>query len=233
MKTVLAIRHLSFEDLGTLQPWFVTHGYDITYVDATTDNLQAIDVLSPDVVVVLGGPIGAYDEELYPFLREEMALIGKRLDSARPLMGICLGAQLIARLLGARVAPMGVKEIGYAPLALTPAGQDSVLRPLAGLPVLHWHGDRFGIPEGATHLASSAVCDHQAYMLGSTVLGLQFHLEADAATLERWLVGHACELGQAGIDVRALRAMAGSVQEVLPAAAHAVMSAWLQPSPTA
>lgn len=226
-RTAVAIRHIHFEDLGTLEPLLQSRGYTVRYVDATVENLQAVNALEPDLLVVLGGPIGAFDDEQYPFVADEADLVGRRLASQQPILGICLGAQLIARALGAKVYALGTKEIGFGALQLTDDGRDSVLAALGDTPVLHWHGDQFDIPAGATRLAGTAVGANQAFSLGDRVLGLQFHLEADTRFLERWLVGHANELGQAGIDPRALRGDAQQVQERLAAASSAVFAAWL------
>ncbi|WP_432240664.1 glutamine amidotransferase [Herbaspirillum robiniae] len=225
--TVLALRHVHFEDLGNLAPILETRGYRIEYLDATVDNLFAIDASMADLMVVLGGPIGAFDEALYPFLEGELALVRKRLDSGRPLLGICLGAQLIARALGARVYPMGVKEIGFSPLRISAQGAVSPVAALADVPVLHWHGDQFDIPAGAVHLASTAIGANQAFSVGATVLGLQFHVEAATRGIERWLVGHANELGQCEIDPRTLRTDAAMHGGRLEMAAAALMSRWL------
>ncbi|WP_288407591.1 glutamine amidotransferase [uncultured Herbaspirillum sp.] len=227
MKTAIAIRHLHFEDLGTLGPLLAARGYAVRYLDATTEDWCAADAVAADLLVVLGGPIGAFDDALHPFLADELAVISGRLRSRRPLLGICLGAQLIARALGAGVSGMGFREIGFAPLALAPAGEASPLAALGGVPVLHWHGDRFEIPAGATRLAGTPVCDNQAFGVGRHVLALQCHLEADPRHIERWLVGHACELAQAGIDPRALRAEARALQSDLPLAAQGVFASWL------
>jgi len=233
MKAVIAIRHLDFEDLGTLEPLLASRGYTVRYLDATTDDLRTVDTASADLLVVLGGPIGAFDDTLYPFIKDELAMIQQRLESRRPLLGICLGAQLMARALGAGVASMGVKEIGFAPLTLTPAGGASPLAALGRVPVLHWHGDRFDIPAGATRLAGTAICANQAFSIGGHVLALQCHLEADPRRIERWLVGHACELAQAGIDPRALRAEAQALRSDLPVAAQAAFASWLDGIETA
>lgn len=227
MKTVIALRHLHFEDLGTLEPLLVARGYAVRYVDATTDDLHALDMAAADLLVVLGGPIGAFDDHIYPFIRDELAVVLQWLASRRPLLGICLGAQLIARALGASVASMGVKEIGFAPLTLTQDGEGSPLAALGQTPVLHWHGDHFGIPDGATRLAGTQTCANQAFSIGRNVLALQCHLEANPRQIERWLVGHACELAQAGIDARALRSEAQALQSGLPQVARAVFTAWL------
>ena len=227
MKTALAIRHLDFENLGTLEPLLAARGYAVRSLDATTDDLRTVNTAAADLLVVLGGPISAFDDAIYPFVGDEIAVILQRLKSQRPLLGICLGAQLIARALGAGVASMGVKEIGFAPLTLTPEGEASPLAVLGKVPVLHWHGDRFDIPAGATRLAGTPSCANQAFSVGRHVLALQCHLEADPRQIERWLVGHACELAQAGIDPRALRTDAQALQSSLPLAARAAFTAWL------
>lgn len=231
MKTAIALRHLHFEDLGTLAPLLGELGYSVRYIDPCLDALSADAADTSDLMVVLGGPMGAFDEAAYPFLRAELQLIQRRLDNGRPLLGICLGAQLIARLCGARVAPMGYKEIGFGELRLTPAGQASILAPLAGIPVLHWHGDRFELPGNAVLLASTTKCRQQAYSLGKQVLGLQFHLEAELASMERWLVGHCHELGQAGISPASLRQQARQHGPALAKAARQVISHWLADQP--
>lgn len=229
MKSLVAVRHIHFEDLGTLEPMLREKGYDIRYVDATVDRLDARELQAADLLVVLGGPIGAFEEGAYPFLANELEMIRQRLAADTPILGVCLGAQLIARVLGAEVYPMGVKEIGFAPLDLTPEGRSSPLAALGDTPVLHWHGDQFDIPASAVRLASTPICPNQAFAVGSHVLGLQFHLEATPGLLERWLVGHASELAQAGIDPRTLRAQARQAEASgrLAAAARSVMGAWL------
>lgn len=227
MKTAVAFRHVPFEDLGTLAEVLHAHGYHWRYIDTPVSTLTHLDPLDADLLVVLGGPIGAYEEDLYPFLKQELHHIRQRLAQGKPVLGICLGAQLMARALGAEVAPMGVKEIGYAPVSVTANAQRALLSPLDNLPVLHWHGDRFVIPDGATHLASSRVCDNQAFMVGPHALAFQFHPEVSPVALEGWLVGHACELALAGIDPRELRRQAALYSPALVTATQQVIGGWL------
>lgn len=228
MKTAIAIRHVHFEDMGTLEPLLHQHGYRTCYYDAGIQRLDRVEIQEANLLVVLGAPIGAFDQDAYPFLIQELNLIKQRIETRRPLLGICLGAQLMARTLGASVTPMKRKEIGFSPVALTVAGQASSLAALpGGTPVLHWHGDQFAIPAGLQSLATTYLCPHQAFALEDYGLGLQFHLEVDAQRLESWFIGHAIELLQAGIDPRILRSQAEEHGARLKKAADAVFNLWL------
>lgn len=207
MPETLALRHVPFEDLGTLEPLLRARGHRQRYVEAPREDIGALDPGAPDLLVVLGGPIGAYDERNYPFLEAEIALIERRLAAGRPTLGICLGAQLIARALGARVYPASGKELGWAPLELSAAGRSSCLRHLDRTAVLHWHGDTFDLAPGATLLASTEACPNQAFAYGPATLALQFHLEAAGRALESWFVGHTMEIAATpGVTVAKLRA---------------------------
>lgn len=225
IKTLLVLRHVAFEDLGAFAAPLEAAGYAIRYAQMGVDSVGAGD--DPDLLIVLGGPIGAYEEAAYPWLMDELGLIAARLKAQRPVLGICLGAQLMARALGAKVYPGPAKEIGWGALTLTRAG-DEVLAPFKDLPVLHWHGDTFDLPAGAQNLASTALCAHQAFRYGRHALAFQFHPEAQAQGFERWLIGHACEIAATkGIAVADLRSDTGHYAAASARAGVAVLQNWL------
>lgn len=228
MKSAVAIRHVLFEDLGAFGPLLAGAGFDVRYSDVGDADFAVAETAAADLLIMLGGPIGATEEAAYPFLRDELRILERRLAARRPTMGICLGAQLIARAAGARVYPNIVKEIGFGSIALTEAGTRSCLKPFVRDPVtLHWHGDTFDLPTGAERLASTAACENQAFSLGPNVIGFQFHPEADGRGIEKWLVGHAVELAAAGIDIARVRADAARHGDALRRKAHDVLAIWL------
>lgn len=202
-KTIYAIQHLSFEDLGSLEDVFYQLGFRIRYFEAGIDDLSKA-LQYEGLTIILGGPIGVYETEDYPFLQQEIDLLKVRLENHLPTLGICLGAQLIARALGARVYAGHAKEIGWSTLDIRYA-TNNILAPLANVPVLHWHGDTFDLPHDATLLASSNMYSNQAFQVGSNILALQFHIEVSSDSLEKWLIGHTCELRKAEINISNLR----------------------------
>lgn len=229
MKSALAVRHVYFEDLGTFEQVLKNAGYKLSYVDVWSHDLTALNPLQPDLLAVLGAPVGVYETEAYPFLAAERDLLAARLRANLPTLGICLGAQQIAAALGAAVKPSGIKEIGFSPLSLTEAGKSGPLRHLEDIPVLHWHGDIFEIPHGAMRLAATSLCANQAFSLGNNVLGLQFHPEIDSSRgLEAWFIGHASELATASIDPRTIRGDVATHGARLKQAAHDMFTNWLK-----
>lgn len=209
MRKAIAITHVAFENLGTLEAGLSDAGYRVEIADACTFDLRKIGLSQPDLLVILGGPIGVYEMETYSFLNIELDLIRSRLAKELPTLGICLGAQLIAAAARGSVYPGAQgKEIGWAPIH---GGTDAALYPefaellAADLHVLHWHGDTFDLPPGARHLAGTTAYPNQAFAIGRHTLGLQFHPEVTAHGLEAWYVGHACELNAAGVCIQQLR----------------------------
>jgi len=227
-KIALVLRHVAFEDLGHFRESLEKASYEIVYSDLTDHNFCRVDPLEPDLMLILGGPVGVYETDIYPFLAREVEFIRTRVEARRPTLGICLGAQLIAASLGARVFPSGIKEIGFSRLSITPEGQDGPLRHLAGVEVLHWHGDTYELPPGAVNLASTELIEQQAFAIGRNILGLQFHPEAETgSTFERWLVGHAAELSAAKIEVPKLRLQGIDCARKLRRASISLLSQWL------
>ncbi|WP_321901614.1 glutamine amidotransferase [Paraburkholderia tropica] len=228
-REVLAVRHVYFEDLGSFERVFGDRGRPVRYVDVGFARVAALNPVSPSLMVILGGPINACDDARYPTLAPLAALIEKRIAAGLPTLGICLGAQLIARVLGARVYASGQQEIGWTPLTLTDAGRASPLRHLDGAAtsMLHWHGDTFDLPQGATRLASTPLCENQAFAWGDHVLGLQCHPEVRADRFEPWLIGHAAEIASAGVDVNALRAQTAQHAPTLETQASRMLHEWL------
>ncbi|MEM5384606.1 glutamine amidotransferase [Paraburkholderia phymatum] len=226
---VLAIRHVHFEDLGSLERVLGDRGRPVRYLDVGFARIEAPDPVLPSLMVILGGPISAYDDDRYPTLGPLVAMIEKRIAAGLPTLGICLGAQLIARVLGSRVYPSGNTEIGWTPLTLTDAGKRSPLRHLDGAhtSMLHWHGDTFDLPQGAVHLASTPACQNQAFSWGKHVLGLQCHPEIRTDRFEPWLIGNAGEIAGHGLDVRKLRADTAMHGPTLEAAACTMFGEWL------
>lgn len=228
MKKAVAIRHVAFEDLGSLEPALVEAGYHAEYIDVPSERLKEIQAADPDLVVVLGGPIGPYEEKTYPFLLDELQLIERRVRAQRPTLGICLGAQLMARAAGGRVYAGHGKEIGWGPIMLSPAGRASPLAFLERVFVLHWHGDTFDLPAGTTLLASTQMYQTQAFAIGRRALAVQFHPEVLAERLERWYIGHACEIALTpGISVQALRRDTEIFEPKLRIEAEKLWRSWL------
>lgn len=193
-------QHEPFEGLGMIADWAARHGHRLSRTAFYEPNPELPDLRDYDALIVMGGSMGVYDEHRFPWLAPEKAHIRAAIDAGKHVLGICLGAQLIAASLGANVAPHTHKEIGWYPVALTPTGAAHPL--LAGFDpamlVFHWHGDRFELPAGARHLMSSTACDNQAFTYGEYVLALQFHLEMDAAAVREMLANCADELRREG-----------------------------------
>jgi GMP synthase (glutamine-hydrolysing) len=221
---------VAFEDLGLLAPIMEREGWNVSFCEAAVDDLGHRSIRNADLVIVLGGPIGVYETDDYPFLMSELGLLEYRLSRDLPTLGICLGSQLMAKALGSRVFKGLVREIGWGTINLTDEGRLSCLKPLHGddAVVLHWHGDSFDLPQGASKLASNVNYENQAFAYGRNALALQFHLEADPRQLEEWYVGHTVELAAAKISIADLRAATERYRAGLAARADGVFTDWLR-----
>ncbi|MBI2335871.1 MAG: gamma-glutamyl-gamma-aminobutyrate hydrolase family protein [Deltaproteobacteria bacterium] len=190
-KKILALTHVAYEGLGTLGEYLSQeaevkiHGlYEKPFLDI------AATVKNYDGFIIMGGPMSANDEATISFIKTELALIPKIIEADKPLLGICLGSQLIAKSLGAPVYghPQGVQEIGWYPLLLTrAAAEDPIFKQWPQkLMMFQWHGETFDLPKGAVHLAESGVFKHQAFRYGKKVYGLQFHPEMTEGMIQDW-----------------------------------------------
>lgn len=177
------------EHPGTLSDALARRKLKVRTVDVWKAGARFPDPRSAGGLVIMGGPMGVYEQDRYPFLKTELAFIRRFLKTGRPVLGICLGSQLIAAALGARVFPNKYKEVGWYPVRLTPAGRrDPLLGAWGrGAEVFQWHGDTFTRPRGAALLARAPLCRHQAIRYRDDVYGLQFHPEVTAAMVREWL----------------------------------------------
>lgn len=181
MARVQVLQHVAFEDPGAITPWLQQRSHQIR-----TTHLYRGDLLPAvsdiDWLIIMGGPMGVHDEAELPWLGAEKTFIRACIDNGKTVLGICLGAQLIANVMGAEVRRNAETEIGWFPVSAV--GSHPLARLFSDSPtVFHWHGDTFAIPATAEHLCRSAACENQAFLIGEKVLGLQFHLETTAQGL--------------------------------------------------
>lgn len=174
---VQILQHVPFEGIGSMAEWFQARGADVRYTRFFEANAQLPEPASCDLIVAMGGPMSVNDEAELPWLIAEKAFIRRAIDAGVAVLGVCLGAQLIASAVGARVYPNPVAEIGwFAVWRAESVGDDCFVFP-DRVELLHWHGETFELPAGARLLASSEACRHQAFQLGRRVIGLQCHPE--------------------------------------------------------
>ena len=192
------LAHVPFEDAANIGQWAQLRGYPLSYThffkDGTLPTLESFDVLA-----IMGGLMNVYEHDQYPWLVAEKAFIRRAIDAGKKIIGVCLGGQLLADVLGGTVTANAYKEIGWHTIKQTPQATQS--KAFSALPtemmVFQWHGDTFSLPPGAVHLASSNACENQAFQYGDTILGLQFHMEYSEESIEKMLTNCAHELVEA------------------------------------
>jgi len=230
MPRLLVCQHVPYEILGTLNPLLKSSGFRIRYVNFGRHPDAQPSLEGYQGLVVLGGPMSVNDTAEHRHLKTEMRLIEQAMEKDLPILGICLGAQLIAKTLGSEVYASDEKEIGWYDIATTKHAESD---PLVGHfeareKIFQWHGDTFDLPRGATWLAETAVTPHQAFSTNNgRVLALQFHVEQHTRGMERWLVGHTLELTTAGVDVNQLRADTQRLGPGMEKASRTMFDLWL------
>ena len=227
---VIVLQHVECETIGSIQEMLsarkvsarVVRLFDGTAVPASLGTARGL--------IVMGGPMGVYDHDRFPFLRDEMRLIEATVREMRPVLGICLGSQLLAAALGAKVRPSGRQEIGWHEVSLTPAAKSDPLwlDVPATFTALHWHGDVFDLPEGAELLASSRMTAHQAFRFGKNAYGLLFHLEVTSSGIERMAAAFPGDLQQVGLSSTALIEQSRRNLSDLRIIAEQVFGRWLE-----
>ena len=183
--TIHVLQHVAYEGLGCIENWIHEHNHLLGYTKFY-ESFSIPDIDTIDGLIVMGGPMSVYEEDLFPWLKEEKHFIKAAIEKGKIVLGICLGSQLIAEVLGARVYPNKLKEIGWFPVKKTKAGQQHSM--LKGIDpneftVFHWHGDTYDLPPASEHLFFTDICQHQAFIFDNRVLGIQIHFEATNETL--------------------------------------------------
>ncbi|OUV03815.1 MAG: hypothetical protein CBC42_01485 [Betaproteobacteria bacterium TMED82] len=203
-KSCFVLYFVHFENLGVIEK-VVQNYYEVNYCHLSNFSENEKLFLEFDLVIVLGGPVGANDGLIFPNLTSVLKYIEKRVKKGKPTIGICLGSQLVAKALGATIYKSENCEIGWKKLNLSREGKKSYLKYLGNVPVLHWHSDTFSLPEGCIRLASTEQTETQAFSYGDNILAMQFHCEVLPGFFEYWALGHKHELQYEGVNIKQMR----------------------------
>ncbi|HKQ71630.1 MAG TPA: gamma-glutamyl-gamma-aminobutyrate hydrolase family protein [Polyangiaceae bacterium] len=219
LRYVLVLQHIAPETPGLILPALDAKKLAVRYAKPFAGDKVPSELADAAGLVVMGGPMGVYEADRYPYLRDEIQLIEQALASNCPVLGVCLGSQMLAHALGAKVAPGQQKEIGWHRVTLT---QDALLDPLfkgleSSFLAMHWHGDVFDLPPGSTLLASSELTAHQAFRHGTSAYGLLFHMEVTETIIEGLVATFPDELAQVGSSPARIF---GGAREHLPSLAE-------------
>lgn len=228
MKSALIVRHVPREGVAGFREPIEAAGFVLSRIDAGDNQFQDVDFCVPDLLIMMGGPMGVYEHEAHPWIPIQITKLQERIAAGRPTLGVCLGAQMIAAAMGSKVYPGGKSELGFAPLSLTPAGATSPMRHLESVPVLHWHSDTFDLPEGAELLASTGLYANQAFRVGRHVLALQCHAEmGEDPRFEDWLTHFWEDFHSIGLKDWEMRAAHAHCGPAAVAAGRAMIAEWL------
>lgn len=228
MKSALIIRHVPVEGIAGFREPIEAAGYKLDRIDVLDPAFSSLDLSAPDLLIMMGGPMAVYEQDKHPWIACQQRRLAQRLALQRPTLGVCFGAQLMAAALGARVSAGPAKEVGFHPLTITAAPAAAPLRHLGGVPVLHWHGDTFELPDGAELLASSPHYVNQAFALGPNILGLQFHAEMGLdPRFETWVEQWPHDIAAAGSSAESLRSDHARHGARVVAAGRAMIADWL------
>ncbi len=224
----MIIRHVPYEGVAGYRQPIEAAGYEVDRVDVTDPGFATLDLREPDLLIMMGGPMGVYEQDRHPWIACQLRRLKSRLAADRPTLGVCFGAQMIAAALGGEVYAGPVKEVGFHPVRIHDDARESPLRHVAGVPILHWHGDTFTLPDGVELLASSHVYAHQAFRRGPNLLALQFHAEmGEDERFHAWIEAWPESIAEAGGDEASLRAAHDQLGPKAVAAGRAMVSQWL------
>lgn len=214
---IYCLQHVAFENPGTIKDWTKENHHSINYTYFFEDSFVLPHLKDIDALIIMGGNINVDEEKEYPWLSKEKELIAAVIDAGKKVIGICLGSQLIAAALYSKVYPNNKKEIGFFPVQFL---SDALNHPLFNhftnpYTVFHWHGDTFDLPPNAKLIASSEACQHQAYLIGNTVLGLQFHFEMNQVIIDDMIKHDGKELEESGKYIQSKEQIQNGYQHLL------------------
>lgn len=228
-KTALIIRHVPYEGVAAYREPIEAAGYHVDRIDVSDPVFASLDLTHHDLVIMMGGPMGVYEQDAYPWIATQIDRLSERLAADRPTLGVCLGAQMMAAAMGGTVYPGPAKEVGFHPIRVHDHALTSPLRHLVDVPVLHWHGDTFTLPDGVELLASSHVYEHQAFRRGPNILALQFHAEMGLdPRFNDWIEQWPESVIEAGHDEASMRAAHDRLGPAAVAAGQAMIAEWLK-----
>jgi GMP synthase (glutamine-hydrolysing) len=228
MKRAVVIEHDPSISLGNLEPVLRDAGYSIEVVDARSADFSAIDASSPDLVVVLGNDSGVYEKDRLTYIAHEEKWVADRLESKKPTLGVCFGAQIMASALGGEVYKGPTTQIGYRSVEPTPAGANSPVAVFEGVPVMQWHGDTFTLPDQVTRLAGSSDYENEAFAIDNWALAIQFHPEMTDEMYRQWLADGRESVAKQGLTEDELLAESAQLNARMQDASVHMLTTWLQ-----